>query len=292
MNDHLEHHGIKGQKWGDRNGPPYPLAYDDHSSSEKKQNPKSTISYNDNTDDKQARKNRNMTIASLSLGVLTLNVPLAAISATDLIKNARANSLIKKYENERIDEITDKKTGFKKKSSEMSIEEDMKRVNPGFHNFNENTKNNCMLSSIAYDMRRRGYDVRANLSTDGYPVDYIKKAYKDAKIHLIGNTSTLNPRDPKTLYKKQDPYTIQRVVEDLKKQGDGARGNMCVIWRGVYGAHSVAYENVNGVTKIIDAQSNKIFGVEDFLKKTRCSVSIARTDNLEINVEEMRKACL
>ena len=32
----LKHHGILGQKWGDRNGPPYPLGASDHSASEKK----------------------------------------------------------------------------------------------------------------------------------------------------------------------------------------------------------------------------------------------------------------
>ena len=34
--DYLEHHGILGQRWGHRNGPPYPLDSEDHSSSEKK----------------------------------------------------------------------------------------------------------------------------------------------------------------------------------------------------------------------------------------------------------------
>ena len=33
----LYHHGIKGQKWGDKNGPPYPLGASNHSSTEKKQ---------------------------------------------------------------------------------------------------------------------------------------------------------------------------------------------------------------------------------------------------------------
>ena len=34
--DSLSHHGIKGQKWGKRNGPPYPIDDEDHSASEKK----------------------------------------------------------------------------------------------------------------------------------------------------------------------------------------------------------------------------------------------------------------
>lgn len=34
--EYLAHHGILGQKWGKRNGPPYPLDTSDHSASEKK----------------------------------------------------------------------------------------------------------------------------------------------------------------------------------------------------------------------------------------------------------------
>ena len=34
--DYLAHHGVLGQKWGRRNGPPYPLDEKDHSAAEKK----------------------------------------------------------------------------------------------------------------------------------------------------------------------------------------------------------------------------------------------------------------
>jgi len=36
MNREMYHHGIKGQKWGVQNGPPYPLGASDHSAREKK----------------------------------------------------------------------------------------------------------------------------------------------------------------------------------------------------------------------------------------------------------------
>ena len=36
MEPNIYHHGILGQRWGKKNGPPYPLGASDHSASEKK----------------------------------------------------------------------------------------------------------------------------------------------------------------------------------------------------------------------------------------------------------------
>lgn len=42
--DWLSHHGIKGQKWGKRNGPPYPLDKSSHSKEEQSANWKTSVS--------------------------------------------------------------------------------------------------------------------------------------------------------------------------------------------------------------------------------------------------------
>lgn len=76
MNDHdyLAHYGIKGQQWGKRNGPPYPLDYNDHSKAEKQKNSKMFISAGDEkkeTNDDIARevlkKNPNAAVVNPSL---------------------------------------------------------------------------------------------------------------------------------------------------------------------------------------------------------------------------------
>lgn len=45
--DELYHHGILGQRWGKRNGPPYPLDAADHSNSEKKAGWRKSLLSND-----------------------------------------------------------------------------------------------------------------------------------------------------------------------------------------------------------------------------------------------------
>ena len=56
----LYHHGVLGQKWGQRNGPPYPLSSGAHSSSEKDAGWQKSLS-RDGTTDSQKKKKKSST---------------------------------------------------------------------------------------------------------------------------------------------------------------------------------------------------------------------------------------
>lgn len=58
LQTYLIHHGILGQKWGKRNGPPYPLDASDHSASEKKAGWQKSLDKKEKRNDDRYRDNR------------------------------------------------------------------------------------------------------------------------------------------------------------------------------------------------------------------------------------------
>lgn len=57
--DSLSHHGIQGQKWGQRNGPPYPLDSEDHSAREKKAGWRKSLDKSSNSNKSKRKKTNN-----------------------------------------------------------------------------------------------------------------------------------------------------------------------------------------------------------------------------------------
>ena len=314
----LIHHGIAGQKWGKRNGPPYPLDYNDHSAAEKKGDYRfggksdKPLKKVVNPNDHHALDgiDKNFVVNTATSAVLKLD-PISALASVG-VRGAKASVgavKAKKYEKEREKLETDKSTGFKlkDKNKQYTIEDDAKRVNPSVNNFNTNTKSNCMLCTTTYDLRRRGYDVTANTASIGYNANDLKRWYPNSKIKTYNEPITatqqkyidrMASKGPQYKQyaeaiigqsKKRTKETIQKVSKDLLAQGDGARGNLMIAW-GPGSGHSVAYENVKGKTKVIDAQSNKIYNLDAFLKKTKGDVSYARLDNVDINTNAIKEA--
>lgn len=141
--DGLEHHGIKGQKWGVRNGPPYPLKEGSHSSGEKK--------------------------AGFVVEVVTYAAVLAAYYGLVVYSAKKANERRTQqykdeyYANRSIKTLADAPRIDPKS---MSMSDHMVSINPDYPEVG--ATENCMFCTTAMAMRMKGYDVQAAKCPDGW----------------------------------------------------------------------------------------------------------------------------
>lgn len=195
-------------------------------------------------------------------------------------------------------------------STIKEIEDDAKAVNGGLGAalFAENRDNNCAYCTAAYELRRRGYDVKAAEAIVG--VDLISHPdlmFKGAKANLLvdvtdykkdkeGNFILDKDGNKKMSFSAQlFPKGISKqqfndIETELVKQGEGARGNIYGLFAGsAFAGHSMAYEIVNGKLCIIDAQVGTVHDGSSILKspyqdlKDFRELYYTRTDNLKVN---------
>ena len=159
---------------------------------------------------------------------------------------------------------------LKRKTSAMTPNDDMAACNRQYSKGGV-YKNNCISCALAYDMRRRGYDVEA------MPID---------------TTSAVNGSLPVQLgfYKGEkleafqvpsdDEAAIKRFSDRILKYGDGSRGLLRIRWKNGDG-HAVIWE-VSGDTVVIrDPQNNTIVDLSDYLRRAK-TFYYFRTDNLKL----------
>lgn len=312
--EYLCHHGIKGQKWGIRrfqntdgsltaagkdrygygssDGKSFSTKLVEKHNDRIKEHNRQALS--DKNEDHHAKDSNNSALFLAGRiayhAVATLANPVNAVYLAGDLKrlgDAAVSSLKSStYESERQQGEIDLKTGFRKKSREYTEEEDLKRVNPEFKNFNTNTKSNCMLCTMTYDMRRRGFDVTAQKASVGYNYDTLKSFYPGVKIENVGNTLTKGS-DGK--YMKHRDLT-EKTISALAAQGNGARGNLMVQWN-VGGGHSMAYEVKDGKVRILDGQTGKVTKNPNRILNQVYDVSYARLDNLEPDYKKIKEVC-
>lgn len=138
-------------------------------------------------------------------------------------------------------------------------DEDQAAVNPKYNSNDFGYKTNCGHCSIAYDMRRRGLDVKAKRATDfrGLRVKDVFSCYTDPKTGTSPTTGVSMKNDMLYRYSpKQKTDVINSLVRQLSDSKRTA-GIAYFKWAGTLGGHFVNWEIKNSKLTIRDSQTNK-----------------------------------
>lgn len=300
-NTYLCHYGVKGMKWGVRRYQNYDGTLTDEA--RKRRGMIANAGHVALNAYVNASAVKNIAAASsvgitpgiigqaLATGVSTMSPQLIAmgsvaatpylmlsISSAKLIK-AGARTMRSKKERENLEK--DETTGLLKKNKDLTEKEDAKRVNPGYGFWTANNHNNCGLCSVAYDLRRRGFEVSANKSPIGFTNKEILDFYKNPKIK----------RAEKSGNRLRDSVMLSRdTIKKMRSEPNGSRGVILLKWTIGTSGHACNYEIRNGKVDIYDGQSGRKLPTPYEYLANASDISYFRTDNLEPNWDNIHKA--
>ena len=182
--DILIHHGIPGQKWGQKNGPPYPLGSQQLSDLEKRRSAKNLshpdVRYTD------IRDSRNI----------------------ELPENFKKSDL--RYDKTYMTSLKNIALGKEDSNYLSTVYQGIKYVNNIESNGYKGRVFNCRNCALGYEARVRGYDVEARKRPDGSNAEDVSIFFKDSKLTNLDCTSD------------KDDYTIKAPElssqEEFKKE--------------------------------------------------------------------------
>ena len=158
---------------------------------------------------------------------------------------------------------------LKRKTGIMTPNEDMAACNPKYSKGGV-YKNNCISCALAYDLRRRGYDVEAasidttSAVNGSLPVQL--GFYKGERLKMFEV-----PNDP--------DVAVKQFTKNLLDYGDGSRGMLRIRWKNGDG-HAAVWE-VDGSSVVIrDPQNNTLADLSDYIRRAK-TFYYFRTDNLD-----------
>ena len=159
---------------------------------------------------------------------------------------------------------------LKRKTTETNQNEDMAACNPKYLKGGV-YKNNCISCALAYDLRRRGYDVESSpidttsVTNGSLPVQL--GFYKGEKLEIYEVSN-----DP--------DVAVKQFTKNIVSYGDGSRGMLRIRWKNGDG-HAVVWEVNDGSVIVRDPQNNTIIDLSEYMRRAK-TFYYFRTDNLKL----------
>ena len=310
----LYHHGILGQKWGRRNGPPYPLDAPDHSASEKKAGWRKSLDKNDKESQNRRRLSDGQKKA-LAVGGTVLATALVAYGGYKLYQSGALDGVIGKgghaiddalpvnladaqasqkafVPSQKIRDVAEK-TGFNLRKTIGSVSDDAKTANSMSYDKNATQwKNNCSHACMSYVLRRMGFDVEAEpmseFETGGLMFSelghYFKGLHPDH--YVMPKVST--PDEAKRFLEKE-------IMDKCRGNELGATGLFELHYADSLGGgrHYCAWENSDGSIKFLDPQIHSDSADRYFVGlangKLKRTIMVDRFDDLELRVNNLHE---
>lgn len=317
MDRHLQHHGIKGQKWGVRNGPPYPLDQKNKSRIERVMGNNKKIGDISSKPDGRAKKGltdkQKKALAIIGgtvlAGVAAYGVYTYVKANPEAFRNGKraADTIINDHKDEPVEHTSKDLQDLLKKMLDEQYENTLKDMPSSKENSNVvefsrirrlpknetllaavmranplGKDDNCTACSISTVMRMLGYDVTAKdcHGQDLYGMcDFIFKKSKP----MLGSAVDFS----------KSPEKAASML--ISRFGNNAKGVCGVKWKGEgMTGHAFTWVIENGIVTFADGQTGKIGSQIDYFWKhidPMGELSLCRLDNVmdDIDVDELER---
>lgn len=182
------------------------------------------------------------------------------------------------------------KEALGKKSKSINMEKAYKDANPNYdpRGTYDEYRANCQRCVVAYEMRRRGYDVTAQPTYANDTLGRVVRQDKSGAEWSRWQGAFRNAR-PISVKAKTPEGVVKNIRDKMKSFGEGSRGVVSITYvdkrgRTTNTGHVFNVEQRKNTTYFVDAQTGNKIRAKEFFKITDLkTVTLTRTDNLRIS---------